>query len=105
MWISEKSQQFIQAANFKKSRKLFETTAIITVIILMWNGLLFLFGSTLPEMDSGGRLSNMCSNTGIMQNALPVLHNALCLSALRNADQLKLMESSQVDGTLPLAWP
>lgn len=40
-----------------------------------------------------------------MQNALPVLHNALRLSSLRNANQLKLMESSQVDGNLPQAWP
>lgn len=50
------------------------------------------------------RLSNMYSATGFMQNALPVLHNALRLPSLRNANHLKLMESIQVDGILPRAW-
>lgn len=44
-------------------------------------------------------------NTRIMQNALPKLHNALCLSGLSHANELEMMEPSQVDGTLPLAWP
>lgn len=39
-----------------------------------------------------------------MQNALPVLHNALCLSGLSHANELEMMEPSQVDGNLPLAW-
>lgn len=45
----------------------------------------------------------MYSATGFMQNALPVLHNALRLPGLRNANHLKLMESIQVDGILPRA--
>lgn len=45
----------------------------------------------------------MYSATGFMQNALPVLHNALRLPSLRNANHLKLMESVQVDGILPRA--
>lgn len=71
------------------------------------NSLILLSGSLYPgkEIQSNCRFSNMYSNTGIMQNALLVLHNALPLSSLRNANQLKLMESSQVDGNLPRAWP
>lgn len=49
------------------------------------------------------RFSNMYSATGFMQNALAVLHNALRLPSLRNANHLKLMESIQVDGILPRA--
>lgn len=40
-----------------------------------------------------------------MQNALPVLHNALGLSGLSHANELEMMEPSQVDGNLSLAWP
>lgn len=40
-----------------------------------------------------------------MQNASPVLHNALCLYGLSHANELEMMEPSQVDGNLPLAWP
>lgn len=45
----------------------------------------------------------MYSTTGCMQNALPVLHNALRFPSLRNANHPKLMESTQVDGNLPQA--
>ena len=40
-----------------------------------------------------------------MQNALLELHNTLCLSGLSHANELEMMEPSQVDGNLPLAWP
>lgn len=56
-------------------------------------------------LQSIGRYSDMYSNTRIMQTALPVLHNALCLSGLSHANELEMMEPSQVDGNLPLAWP
>lgn len=66
------------------------------------NSLLLLFGSKYPE--KGIHDSQIYSTTGFMQNALPVLHNALRLPSLRNANHLKLMESIQVDGILPRAW-
>lgn len=56
-------------------------------------------------LQSIGRYSDMYSNTRIMQTAFPVLHNALCLSGLSHANELEMMEPSQVDGNLPLAWP
>lgn len=46
----------------------------------------------------------MDSMTRFMQNALRVLHNAVCLPSLRNANHLMLMESNQVDGILPQPW-
>lgn len=56
-------------------------------------------------LQTNGRYSDTYRNTRIMQNALPTLHNALCLSGLGHANELEMMEPSQVDGTLPLAWP
>lgn len=46
----------------------------------------------------------MYSVTRFMQNALRVLHNAVSLPSLRNANHLMLMESNQVDGILPQPW-
>lgn len=69
------------------------------------NSLVHLFGSKYPEKGIWCvGFSNMYSSTGFMQNALPVLHNVLRLSSLRNANHLKLMESTHIDGNLPPAW-
>lgn len=56
-------------------------------------------------LQTNGRYSDTYTNTRIMQNALPKLHNALCLSGLSHANELEMMEPSQADGNLPLAWP